>query len=142
MLQRVSSAAVAVNGQVIGAIKSRGEVANGLVILVGVEQGDTERDSTYLAQKIVELRIFADAEGKMNRSIKEVGGSVLVISQFTLLADWRKGRRPSFIRAAAPELGKSLYTHFVSQIRQLGVDAETGEFGADMKVSLVNDGRF
>jgi len=86
------------------------------------------------------MRIFADAEGKMNRSIKDVGGSVLVISQFTLLADWRKGRRPSFIRAAAPEVGKSLYTHFVSEIRQLGVKAETGEFGADMKVSLVNDG--
>jgi D-tyrosyl-tRNA(Tyr) deacylase len=147
VLQRVSSASVTVDGVVIGAIgaaaaasSAQAETPLGLVILLGVEQGDTEKDSTYLAQKSVDLRIFPDEEGKMNRSIQDVGGSILAISQFTLIADWRKGRRPSFIRAAAPALGNELYLHFIGELRRLGVTVETGQFGADMKVSLINDG--
>jgi len=112
----------------------------GLVVLLGVEQGDTDKDSEYLAQKTVDLRIFADDEGKMNKSVIEVGGSILVISQFTLAADWRKGRRPGFTRAAAPQEGERLYEHFAGQLRARGVRVETGSFGADMKVALVNDG--
>ena len=140
VLQRVSSASVAVDGQIIGSIGSATDTGRGLVILLGVEQGDTERDSSYLAQKSIDLRIFADEAGKMNKSIVDVGGSILVISQFTLIADWRKGRRPSFIRAAAPEIGNALYLHFIGELRRLGLTVETGQFGADMKVSLVNDG--
>ncbi len=140
VLQRVSSASVKVDGQVIGSIGSEHDSGRGLVILLGVEQGDTEKDSSYLAQKSIDLRIFADEEGKMNKSIVDVGGSILVISQFTLIADWKKGRRPSFIRAAAPALGNELYLHFIGELRRLGVTVETGQFGADMKVSLVNDG--
>src|SRR5262250_2417665 len=105
VLQRVSSASVTVDGAVVGAIDS------GLLVLLGVEQGDTEADSAFLAQKTAELRVFPDENGKMNRSVKDVGGGVLVISQFTLLADWRKGRRPGFSRAAKPEEGERLYRH-------------------------------
>jgi len=134
VLQRVSSASVTVDGQVVGSINL------GLMILLGVEQGDTDKDATYLAQKSCELRIFADEGGKMNKSIKEVDGSILVVSQFTLIADWRKGRRPGFTRAAAPAEGERLYVYFVEQLRNLGVPVKTGIFGADMDVSLVNDG--
>ena len=153
VLQRVSSASVTVDGVVLGAIgvgadgndaarsdAAGAETSLGLLILLGVEQGDSEKDSTYLAQKSVDLRIFPDEEGKMNKSILDVGGAILVISQFTLIADWRKGRRPSFIRAAAPAIGNELYLHFIGELRRLGVTVETGQFGADMKVSLVNDG--
>jgi D-tyrosyl-tRNA(Tyr) deacylase len=113
---------------------------SGLVILLGVEQGDIEKDSEYLAQKAVELRIFADEQGKMNKSVQEVGGSILCISQFTLLADWKRGRRPGFSKAAPPEEGQRLYEHFVAQLRGCGVHVETGSFGAHMEVSLLNDG--
>ncbi|HEY9757958.1 MAG TPA: D-aminoacyl-tRNA deacylase [Oculatellaceae cyanobacterium] len=148
VLQRVSSASVTVDGVVLGAIgigadgndAAGAETRLGLLILLGVEQGDSEKDSTYLAQKSVDLRIFPDEEGKINKSILDVGGAILVISQFTLIADWRKGRRPSFIRAAAPAIGNELYLHFIGELRRLGVTVETGQFGADMKVSLVNDG--
>lgn len=148
VLQRVSSASVTVDGEILGAIgigadgndASGAETRLGLLILLGVEQGDSEKDSAYLAQKSVDLRIFPDEEGKMNKSILDVGGGILVISQFTLIADWRKGRRPSFIRAAAPARGNELYLHFIGELRRLGVTVETGQFGADMKVSLVNDG--
>src|SRR5437870_446332 len=112
VLQRVSQASVTVDRQMAGSI------AHGLLILLGVEQGDTERDSEYLAQKTVEMRIFADEEGKMNKSIKDVQGSILLISQFTLIADWRKGRRPGFTRAARPEEGERLYLHFAERLRR------------------------
>lgn len=134
VLQRVSKASVTVDGNVVGSIET------GLMILVGVEQGDSESDSTFLARKSAEMRIFPDEEGKMNRSLTDVGGRALVISQFTLVADWKKGRRPSFIKAAPPEEGNRLYEHFAQELRALGVHVETGIFGAHMDVSLVNDG--
>lgn len=142
VLQRVSAASVTVDGSVIGRIGAETEQdgPHGLLVLLGVEQGDLEKDSIYLAQKTAELRIFADQEGKMNLSLLEVGGSVLVISQFTLIADWRKGRRPGFTRAAPPQEGERLYLHYVEQLRKAGLHVETGCFGADMKVALVNDG--
>lgn len=134
VLQRVSKASVTVDGNVVGAID------RGLVVLLGVEQGDSEQDGAFLAKKTVEMRIFPDEEGKMNRSLQDVGGRLLVISQFTLIADWKKGRRPSFIKAAPPEEGNRLYEHFVKEVRALGVDAQTGIFGAHMDVALVNEG--
>lgn len=142
VLQRVSAASVTVDGSVIGRIGAEAvqDGSCGLLVLLGVEQGDLEQDSIYLAQKTADLRIFADQEGKMNLSLIEVGGSVLVISQFTLIADWRKGRRPGFTRAAAPQEGQRLYLHYVEQLRKAGVPVETGLFGAQMKVALVNDG--
>jgi D-tyrosyl-tRNA(Tyr) deacylase len=142
VLQRVSGASVTVEGAVIGQIGTGpyDESAKGLVVLLGVEEGDLEKDSTYLAQKTADLRIFSDQDGKMNLSIIEVGGSLLVISQFTLIADWRKGRRPGFTRAAKPQEGERLYLHYVEQLRKVGLHVETGSFGAEMKVALVNDG--
>lgn len=134
VLQRVSSASVTVDGKVIGAI------GKGLLILCGVETGDTDADSTYLAQKAVDLRIFSDADGKMNLALAESGGQALVVSQFTLIADWKRGRRPGFSRAAHPEEGKRLYEHFCECIRKQGIHVETGQFGAHMDVALVNDG--
>ncbi|MFN8658516.1 MAG: D-aminoacyl-tRNA deacylase [Candidatus Obscuribacterales bacterium] len=134
VLQRVSKASVTVDGNVVGSIET------GLMILVGVEQGDSESDSTFLARKSAEMRIFPDQEGKMNLSLLDVGGKALVISQFTLIADWKKGRRPSFIKAAPPEEGNRLYEHFAQELRNLAVHVETGVFGAHMDVSLVNDG--
>lgn len=134
VLQRVSSASVVIDGDEVASIQ------HGFMILLGVEQADTEQDSEYLAQKTAELRIFADDAGKMNLSIKDVNGSVLVVSQFTLIADWRKGRRPGFTRAASPDVGNRLYLHFAEALRKQGLPVHTGVFGADMKVSLVNDG--
>lgn len=134
VLQRVSKASVTVDGSIVGSID------NGLMILVGVEQGDTEGDSRFLARKSAEMRIFPDREGKMNLSLLDVGGKALVISQFTLIADWKKGRRPSFIKAASPADGNRLYEHFAQELRNLAVHVETGVFGAHMDVSLVNDG--
>jgi D-aminoacyl-tRNA deacylase len=136
VLQRVSRASVTVDGKVVGSVDGAG-----YMILLGVEQGDTEADSVYLAKKSTELRIFNDQAGKMNLSLMDVNGGCLVVSQFTLAADWRKGRRPGFSRAAAPAEGERLYLHFVEQLKGLGVKkVETGIFGADMKVELVNDG--
>jgi D-tyrosyl-tRNA(Tyr) deacylase len=155
VLQRVSSASVSIDGMVVGELApetatlhdgaeskavNKYQRARGLMILFGVAQGDSEKESTYIAQKVVDLRIFSDEQGKMNRSLIEIGGSVLVISQFTLFADWRSGRRPGFTGAAAPAEGKRLYEHFVSELKRLGVPVQTGEFGADMEISLVNDG--
>ncbi len=134
VLQRVSKSSVTVDKQIVGSIEQ------GLVILLGVETGDSERDSEYLAQKAVEMRIFADEAGKMNRSLQETGGKILLISQFTLIADWRKGRRPGFTRAAAPSEGERLYQHFAGCLQKLGVEVATGIFGAHMQVELVNDG--
>ena len=134
ILQRVTSASVTVDGKTVGAI------GKGLLILLGVETGDTDADGTYLAQKTVDLRIFNDADNKMNLSLLDVGGQVLAVSQFTLIADWKKGRRPGFSRAARPDEGNRLYEHYKECIRQLGVTVEAGVFGAHMDVALVNDG--
>ena len=134
VLQRVSEAEVRVAGNVIGRID------RGLVVLLGVATDDTEDDAAVIADKTLGMRIFADADGKMNLAIHKVGGELLVISQFTLLADTESGRRPSFIKAAAPDDAKRLYEHFLSLVRNAGVKVETGEFGAMMAVSLVNDG--
>jgi D-tyrosyl-tRNA(Tyr) deacylase len=134
VLQRVSQAEVRVAGEVIGSI------GRGFVILLGVAKDDTEKDAACIADKTLGLRVFADAAGKMNLALRQVGGELLVISQFTLLADTESGRRPSFIRAAAPEEAKRLYELFLSLVRNDGVKVETGEFGATMAVSLINEG--
>jgi len=134
VLQRVSHASVAVEGQIIG------QCGPGLLILVCAMQGDSEAEADRLAARISKLRIFADAEGQMNRSILDTGGAALVISQFTLAADTSRGNRPGFSAAAAPEEGRRLYEHFVDKTTTLGIPTETGRFGADMQVSLLNDG--
>lgn len=134
LLQRVSEAQVRVDGEVIG------QCGPGLMILVCAMRGDTEANAEALAAKIAKCRIFHDDAGKMNRSVLDIGGSALVVSQFTLSADTSRGNRPGFSTAAAPEEGKRLYEHFAGALRDLGVPVETGQFGADMKVSLVNDG--
>jgi D-tyrosyl-tRNA(Tyr) deacylase len=134
VVQRVSSASVRVDGAVVGAIKA------GALILLGVLDGDSEREAEQLAEKVASFRYFADDSGKMNLSVSDVSGSLLVVSQFTLAADGRKGRRPSFDKAAAPLLAEKLYEHFVSHLVLLGLSVETGCFGAMMEVELVNDG--
>jgi len=133
-LQRVSEASVHVGGEEVGKIEQ------GVLVLVGIGQEDTSREVKQLVDKIVNLRIFVDEQQKMNLSLLDVGGQVLVISQFTLWGDCRKGRRPSFVEAAAPELAEPLYEEFVEEVRSRGVTTETGRFGAMMQVSLVNDG--
>ena len=134
VVQRVSRARVTVNGRIAG------EIALGLLVLLGVGREDTESDVNYLAEKIVGLRIFADADEKMNLSVVDVGGSVLVVSQFTLYGDLRKGRRPSFDAAAAPDAAQKLYELFVERIRSAGLRCETGRFQQVMQVELVNEG--
>ena len=134
LLQRVSEAQVRVNGAEIGAC------GRGLMILVCAMQGDTDEDATRLALKISKLRIFTDDGGKMNRSVLDIAGEALVVSQFTLAADTTRGNSPGFSAAAPPEEGKALYEKFARNLAELGVPVATGEFGADMKVSLINDG--
>ncbi|HEY6445762.1 MAG TPA: D-aminoacyl-tRNA deacylase [Acidobacteriaceae bacterium] len=134
VVQRVSKASVTVGERVVGAI------GPGLLVLLGVAKSDGEADAGYLAEKIAGLRIFEDAEGKMNRSVTEVGGAVLAVSQFTLYGDVRRGKRPSFDAAARPESARALYEFFVAQIRQRNLRCETGEFQATMSVALVNEG--
>jgi D-tyrosyl-tRNA(Tyr) deacylase len=134
VLQRVSRARVTIAGQTAGSID------RGLLVLLGVAPDDTPQRAAWLADKVVGLRIFADDEGKMNRSVVEAGGGVLVVSQFTLFGDCRKGRRPSFLGAAGPETAVPLYEAFLDAVRALGVPVATGRFGADMQVELVNDG--
>ena len=134
VIQRVSKAQVTVAGRTIGAIE------DGLLVLLGVAVGDSERDLRYLVEKTIHLRIFDDENGKMNRSLEDTGGSVLVVSQFTLLADCRKGRRPSFHGAAPPAEGEEMYRRYVAALRTLGLNVATGEFGAMMQVSLCNCG--
>lgn len=134
VIQRVLRASVVVSGETVGAIEK------GLLVLLGVSVKDGPEEASLLAKKIAELRIFEDAAGKMNLSVKEVSGSVLVVSQFTLLADCRKGRRPSFIEAARPEQAIPLYEKFCELVRAEGLPLATGKFGAEMKVELVNDG--
>lgn len=134
LLQRVSSASVAVDGATIGAIDA------GLMVLVCAERGDTEKDADTLLTKLLGYRVFSDEAGKMNRSVTDVAGGLLLVPQFTLAADTRSGTRPSFTPAAAPADGLRLFSHFVAQARARHAQVETGQFGADMKVSLTNDG--
>lgn len=134
VVQRVRSAGVTVGGDAIGAI------GRGFVVLLGVARGDTLEDATWLASKIAALRVFEDDAGKMNLSALETGGAVLLVSQFTLIADCRRGRRPSFAGAAPPEEGRGLYERFAGLLRREGLPVETGEFGAHMVVALENDG--
>jgi len=134
VVQRVTYAKVAVEGAVVG------EIGPGLLVLLGVAKGDTTADADFLAAKVSQLRIFSDAAGKMNRSLEETGGAMLVVSQFTLYGDCRKGRRPSFDAAAAPQVARWLYEYFVEVTRRTGLRVETGVFQADMAVSLLNDG--
>ncbi len=134
VLQRAKWGRVRVEGEVVG------EIGVGLVALVGVRRGDTPEDAAYLAKKTANLRIFPDEAGKMNRSVKEVGGEVLAVSQFTLYAETRKGNRPSFTEAADPALGRQLYELYVELLLKEGLHVETGVFGAMMEVELLNDG--
>jgi D-aminoacyl-tRNA deacylase len=134
LVQRVSRAAVSVGGEVIG------EIGRGLVVLLGVARGDTEKDADYLASKVTGLRIFPDSEGKFNLSALETGGELLLVSQFTLLADTRKGRRPSFADAALPAEAERLFNYFVAQARASGLKVATGRFQAHMLVEILNDG--
>ncbi|WP_156276058.1 D-aminoacyl-tRNA deacylase [Neomoorella glycerini] len=134
VVQRVKRARVTVEGQEVGAI------GPGLVVFLGVGQGDNGDDVAYLADKVANLRIFADNEGKMNLSVREVGGEVLAVSQFTLYGDCRKGRRPSFTAAAPPELAGELYRQFIASLAAYGIRVATGQFQADMLVALENDG--
>lgn len=134
VLQRVSRARVSVGDEVVG------EIGRGLLVLLGVAPGDSAAQVQWLAEKVVGLRLFADAEGKMNLGVADVGGAVLIVSQFTLYGDCSKGRRPSFIGAAAPEIAIPLYEAFLDAVRALGVPVAAGRFGAVMQVELVNDG--
>lgn len=134
VIQRVTEAAVRIEGETVG------EIGQGFLVLIGVEAGDTEADRKYIAQKVPNLRVFEDENGKMNRSLLDIGGEILAVSQFTLLGDAREGRRPSFIAAARPETANPMYEALVADWREAGITVATGVFGADMKVSLVNDG--
>lgn len=134
VIQRVEKASVSVEGEI------RGQIGAGFLVLIGVEEGDGDADFRYIADKAPNLRVFEDEQGKMNRSLLDVGGEVLAVSQFTLLGDARGGRRPSFITAARPETADPMYERLVADWRARGIRVETGVFGAHMKVSLVNDG--
>jgi D-tyrosyl-tRNA(Tyr) deacylase len=134
VVQRVSRASVKVNGEITG------NIGEGLLVLLGVGQDDTDAEASYLAEKVAGLRVFEDAEGKMNRSVTDVGGAVLAVSQFTLFGDVRKGKRPSFDAAARPERARALYQHFVERIRATGLRCETGRFQEMMEVELINQG--
>lgn len=134
VLQRVTRARVLVDAKVVG------DIGPGLLVLLGVARSDTPEQARWLADKVVGLRVFVDAEGKMNRDVAEAGGAVLVVSQFTLYGDCRKGRRPSFVDAAPPELTVPLYEAFVNAVKAQGIPTATGRFGAMMQVELVNDG--
>lgn len=134
VIQRVSCASVRVERVIVG------QIQQGLMLLVGVEEGDDKSDAEWLAKKILDLRIFSDSEGKMNLSVKDVSGDVLCISQFTLIAEYKKGNRPSFIKAAKPEMAVDLFEYFKELIKNSGLKVESGIFGADMKVELLNNG--
>jgi len=134
VVQRVKESHVTVSDEIVA------RIGHGLLVLLGVAKGDTNKDAAYLANKISHLRIFEDDQGKMNRSLLETGGSMMVVSQFTLLGDCRKGRRPSFIQAARPEDADHLYESFTQLVRDMGIDVKTGRFRTMMAVSLINDG--
>ena len=134
VVQRVTRSSVTIKGELIS------EIGKGLMVLIGVQEGDTEKDAQLAAEKIAGLRIFEDDDGKMNRSLADVGGQVLVVSQFTLYGNCRKGRRPSFVGAAGPDLGAQLYELFLRTCAELGFPPQHGQFGADMAVASINDG--
>lgn len=134
VIQRVSLAKVTINSRICGSIKK------GAVVLLAVAKGDTQKEAEHLAKKLLELRFFADSENKMNLSLQDIAGEILVVSQFTLLADCVKGRRPSFDAAAEPETAEKLYDYFVAQLKKSGLKVATGEFGVMMEVELINDG--
>lgn len=134
VVQRVKYANVKVEDKITG------EISNGLMLLIGVDELDEKSDADWLIKKILDLRIFSDADGKMNLSVKDISGEILCISQFTLIADYKKGNRPSYIRAAKPEKAIPIFDYFKDEIKKSGLKIESGIFGADMKVSLLNDG--
>ena len=134
VIQRVSEANVKVEGKIVG------EIHNGLLLLIGIDEEDVKTDADWLVQKILNLRIFGDDEGKLNLSVQDIKGGILCISQFTLIADYKKGNRPSFIKAAKPDKAIPLFEYFKDEIAKSGLKTESGIFGADMKVSLLNDG--
>ena len=134
VIQRVSEANVKVDGNIVG------DISKGLLLLIGIDEEDEKNDADWLVQKILSLRIFGDEEGKLNRSVMDISGGILCISQFTLIADYKKGNRPSFIKAAKPEKAIPLFEYFKTEISKSGLKTESGIFGADMKVSLLNDG--
>lgn len=134
VIQRVSEASVKVDGKIVG------EIGKGLMLLVGIDETDEKSHADWLAQKILNLRIFGDEDDKLNLSVKDISGEILCISQFTLIADYKKGNRPSFIKAAKPDHAVPLFDYFKEEIAKSGLKTESGIFGADMKVSLINDG--
>ncbi|MBT2622163.1 MULTISPECIES: D-aminoacyl-tRNA deacylase [Chryseobacterium] len=134
VIQRVSEAHVKVDGKIVG------EIGSGFMLLIGIDENDEQTDADWLVQKILNLRVFADADEKLNLSIKDISGEILCISQFTLIADYKKGNRPSFIKAAKPDKAIPLFDYFKEEIAKSGLKTESGIFAADMKVSLINDG--
>ncbi len=134
VIQRVSESNVKVDGQIVG------EISQGVMLLVGIQEEDEKTDADWLVQKILNLRIFGDEEGKLNLSVQDIKGEILCISQFTLIADYKKGNRPSFIKAARPDKAIPLFEYFKNELKKSGLKIESGIFGADMKVSLINDG--
>ncbi|WP_431612553.1 D-aminoacyl-tRNA deacylase [Chryseobacterium sp. 'Rf worker isolate 10'] len=134
VIQRVSEASVKVDGKIVG------EIGKGLLLLAGVDENDEKTDADWLVQKVLNLRIFGDEDDKLNLSVKDISGEILCISQFTLIADYKKGNRPSFIKAAKPDKAVPLFDYFKEEIAKSGLKTESGIFGADMKVSLINDG--
>ncbi len=134
VIQKVSEASVSVGEKVIG------KIGTGFLVLLGVEDSDTEEDLSYMIKKVTQMRVFEDENDKMNLSLRDVGGALLIVSQFTLFANTKKGNRPSFTAAGAPDFSNKMYLRFIDQCRSLGFQTEHGEFGAHMKVALVNDG--
>ena len=134
VIQRVSEASVKVDNQIVG------EIGKGLMLLIGVDENDENVDADWLVKKILDVRVFSDEEGKMNHSVKDINGEILCISQFTLISDYKKGNRPSYIKAAKPDKAIPLFEYFKDEIKKSGLKTESGIFGADMKVSLINDG--
>ena len=134
VIQRVSEASVKVDNQIVG------EIGKGLMLLIGVDESDENSDADWLVKKILDVRVFSDDEGKMNHSVKDINGEILCISQFTLISDYKKGNRPSYIKAARPDKAIPLFEYFKDEMKKSGLKTERGIFGADMKVSLINDG--
>ena len=134
VIQRVSEASVKVDNKIVG------EIGKGLMLLIGVDESDENTDADWLVKKIIDVRVFSDDEGKMNHSVKDINGEILCISQFTLISDYKKGNRPSYIKAARPDKAIPLFEYFKDEMKKSGLKTESGIFGADMKVSLINDG--
>lgn len=134
VIQRVSEASVKVDNQIVG------EIGKGLMLLIGVDESDENSDADWLVKKILDVRVFSDDEGKMNHSVKDINGEILCISQFTLISDYKKGNRPSYIKAARPDKAIPLFEYFKEELKKSGLKIESGIFGADMKVPLINDG--